>query len=147
MSAANSGSAGSLSGLKVLVVDDDPNAREALVEVCLFLGARATPASGAADARLVLRYLRPDIILSDVSMPDEDGCRFIAALRRDEAARGGTPATVAAIAVTGQFGEADRARALAAGFQAVLPKPYDIAAIRDAVLGLVGDRRSVAGLG
>lgn len=122
--------AGSLAGLKALVVDDDAEARGALVAVLEYLGARVTPASSAADARIVLRFLRPDIILSDISMPEEDGCRFMTALRGAEAERGGH---IAAIAVTGRQSAEERARALAAGFERVVGKPYGIDDIADAV--------------
>ena len=112
-----------LTGIHVLLVDDDADARDALLSVFECLGARATAACSAADARLVLRYVRPDVIVSDLCMPGETGFQFIAGIRAEEQARGGH---VPAVAISAYFSASDREAAFRAGFEAFLMKPFEI---------------------
>jgi CheY-like chemotaxis protein/anti-sigma regulatory factor (Ser/Thr protein kinase) len=116
----------SLHGIRVLVVDDDADARELLTSVLARSGAVVTAAASAAEALRALDAVWPDVILSDISMPDEDGYQFIRKVRLVERLRGGT---VPAIALTANARIEDRARALAAGYQRHMAKPVDPAVL------------------
>jgi len=111
-----------LSGIHVLVVDDDADAREIAGRMLEDEGAAVTTARSAAEAYDMLAHGRPDVLVCDLGMPDEDGLAFIARVRSH-----GDPAVAAipALAVTAYAGDPDRARALHAGFHAHLPKPVD----------------------
>jgi len=111
-----------LSGIHVLVVDDDADAREIAGRMLEEEGAAVTIARSAAEAYDMLAHGRPDVLVCDLGMPDEDGLAFIARVRSH-----GDPAVAAipALAVTAYAGDPDRTRALHAGFHAHLPKPVD----------------------
>jgi CheY-like chemotaxis protein len=109
--------------LEVLVVDDDPAARELLATVLAERGARVQIAGSAAEARNELARRRPHIVISDLCMPSEDGCEMMRRIRDLEPPRG---ARLAAVAVTAQASREARAHALASGFDAVLAKPLDV---------------------
>jgi CheY-like chemotaxis protein len=130
-----------LTGLHVLLVDDDPDTRQALVSVLECLGARATGACSAADARLVLRYVRPDVIVSDLCMPGETGFQFIAGIREEERQRGGH---VPAVAISAYFTATDREAAYRAGFQAFLRKPFELETLASTVSTVVSTVRAEA---
>lgn len=133
---------GKLHGLWVLVVDDEADARDLVATLLSQYGARVTTAASAAEAFLLLRQgeagERPDVLVSDIGMPDEDGyqlLRRIRALARDE---GGA---IPAIALTA-FGRArDRIKALSAGFQTHIPKPVEPEELMMVIAGLTGDVR------
>jgi CheY-like chemotaxis protein len=93
-------------------------------------GAHVTTASTPQEARLLLPDAQPDVIVSDIAMPDEDGFEFIQSVRMLPADRGGT---VPALALTAYAREEDRLKALAAGFQAHMAKPIE----PDELVGLV----------
>jgi CheY-like chemotaxis protein len=84
------------------------------------LGARVNAVASAQEARQMLSVQRPDVLVSDIGMPGEDGYSLIRQIRQHEAERGGF---LPAIAVTGYAGDEERSRALGAGFQAHVPKP------------------------
>jgi PAS domain S-box-containing protein len=111
-----------LAGLRVLVVDDEADTREylrALIEGC---GAGVTAAASAAEGLAALRREKPDIIVSDIGMPEEDGYGFIQKVRALPPEEGGrTPAA----ALTAYARVEDRARVLMAGFQSHVPKPVE----------------------
>jgi signal transduction histidine kinase/CheY-like chemotaxis protein len=109
-----------LIGLCVLVVDDEPDAREIMATALEASGARVEVAGSARDAFEILERTPIDVLLSDIAMPDEDG---FALIRRVRASVAGKFADVPAAAVTAFTGPDDRARALAAGFQVHLAKP------------------------
>jgi CheY-like chemotaxis protein len=116
-----------LRGLKVLIVDDDADARD-LLEVTLdYCGALATPASSARAALAWLEARRPDLIISDLGMPGEDGLWFIRQVR----GLSSPVSTIPAVALTGFDGL--RFAAEAAGFNAYLVKPLELAAFSDAL--------------
>jgi CheY-like chemotaxis protein len=97
----------------------------------------ATDAAAALDA---LRRTRPDVLLTDIGMPVEDGYQLLRRVRALGADDGGqTPA----IALTAYAGDADRSRTLAAGFQLHLPKPVDAAQLVAVIANLVGASESV----
>jgi CheY-like chemotaxis protein len=108
-----------LAGKRVLVVDDEPDALELVEDFLQRAGAIASLARSAEEA---LRKLdeRPDIIISDISMPDGDGYQLIRRIRARSADRGGT---TPAIALTAHVADTDHSRALLAGFQMHLSKP------------------------
>jgi len=111
-----------LTGVRVLVVDDEPDAREILEEVLSQAGAEVKTAADAAQALDVLVDFTPDVLVSDLAMPGEDGLKLIRKLR------GRTPdrvASIPAIALTAYTRPEDRVQALAAGFQMHVPKPVD----------------------
>ena len=109
-----------LQGIKILVVDDEPDAREVLQIVLERYGARIETAANASEGLRKFHDFRPDILLSDIGMPDENGYEFIARVRALSAQNGGlTPA----VALTAYARAEDRAQALEAGFQNHLAKP------------------------
>jgi signal transduction histidine kinase/CheY-like chemotaxis protein len=111
-----------LDGVFVLVVDDERDARELLCEVLTSCGARVATASTAGEAVELLERLRPDMLISDIGMPGEDGYALISAVRALAPERGGrTPA----VALTAYTRFEDRTRALAAGFNMHVPKPFE----------------------
>jgi signal transduction histidine kinase/ActR/RegA family two-component response regulator len=111
-----------LVGLRVLVVDDEPDAREIVTAVLVQCGAIVTTAGSAADALDAVAHEPPDVLLSDIGMPDEDGYALIARIRAMPRARGGaTPAAC----LTGYTTASDRRRALDAGFNMHLAKPIE----------------------
>ncbi len=112
----------SLGGIRVLVVEDDADARELLTSVLERCGAHVTAAASAADGLGALEEAWPHVLLSDISMPGEDGYEFIRKVRALE--RGGRRA-IPAIALTANARVEDRARALAAGYTRHMAKPVD----------------------
>lgn len=121
-----------LVGLEVLVVEDDADAREVLAFMFRRLGARIREVGSAAAALDEYQQLRPHVLVSDISMPGEDGISLITKIRAQERREGGTP--LAAIALSGFTEPELRTQALAAGFQVLLAKPIEPEALRDAVL-------------
>jgi len=109
-----------LKGVQVLVVDDDPDARESIAVALEQSGACVHAVGSAAEAVESLERNPPDVLLSDIAMPGMDG---YALLRQARARLRG--ARVVAAALTAYAGEEDRRRALAAGFQMHLAKPVE----------------------
>ena len=122
---------GVLDGLRIVIVDDDCDARDLLATVLVQRNAAVFSAGCAAEALDLLQRERPDVLISDIAMPEEDGYMLIARIRRLPEENGGrTPA----IAVTAYAGRIDRSRAIEAGFDAHLAKPVDIDALVDLLL-------------
>ena len=109
-----------LSGLRVLLVEDNGDLRESLTILLEVYGASVTAAESSRAALEALSHTVPDVLLSDLSMPGEDGFTLIEKVRALPADRGGR---VPAVAVTARTSAEDRRRVLAAGFQMHLPKP------------------------
>lgn len=109
-----------LNGLSVLVVDDDADNREFLVFALAADGANAIAAASADEALRALQQFKPDVLVSDIGMPNEDGYALIRRVRMLEHRLGGN---IPAIAVTGYARDSERDLALAAGFQLHLSKP------------------------
>jgi PAS domain S-box-containing protein len=126
---------GSLGGVRVLVVDDEPDMRELLSTVLGQQRAEVTTASSAAEALELLRRLRPHVLLADVAMPGEDGFHLLERVRGLSPEEGGETPAVALTALTSPD---DGARALQAGFQLHLCKPVEPAELVAAVAVLVG---------
>jgi CheY-like chemotaxis protein len=111
-----------LDGLRVLVVEDDEDTREVLTVGLSLYGAQVVAVSTAADAMVALESHRPDVILSDIGLPDEDGLEMIRKVRRLPPARGGRVPAVAVTAFT--LGD-DAEEATRAGFQRHFRKPVE----------------------
>lgn len=127
-----------LRGLRALVVDDEPDARELigyLLETC---GTEVRLAESAAGALEVLGTYTPDVIISDIGMPEEDGYALIRSIRTlvHEDKR-----SVPAIALTAFARNEDRTRALVAGFNLHIAKPVEPSTLVRAILDLVGPVR------
>ncbi len=122
-----------LTGLRVLVIDDDLRTREAVQEVLELAGVVIELAASAAEGLAAVDTFKPQVILCDVAMPGEDGYTFIRKLRAREGAQG---PSIPALALTALATAEDRGRAVRAGFQLHIAKPIDIDRLRDAVLTL-----------
>jgi CheY-like chemotaxis protein len=121
-SVAGSGRSQALDGVRILVVDDEYDTREVLSAMLNRYGAEVRTAASAAEAIQKLVDWRPDVLVSDIGMPMEDGYELIGKIRGLPPERGGeTPA----IALTAYAGNQDRQRALSAGFQRHLAKPVE----------------------
>jgi len=113
---------GRLEGVRVLVVDDEPSASEALVVLFDACGAETKSAGSVTEALVVLEEWRPDVVVSDIAMPGEDGYSLIRKIRLRPLDQGGG---VPAVALTAYAKIEDRVTILAAGFQMYLSKPAD----------------------
>jgi PAS domain S-box-containing protein len=124
-----------LDGLSVLVVDDEEDARGIIDQLLRDQGAKVTTAESAAEALDRFSAAKPDVIVSDIGMPDRDGYAFIREVRALPANRGGrTPA----IALTAYARREDARRAFAAGFQTHVSKPVEPARLVRMVANAAG---------
>jgi signal transduction histidine kinase/CHASE3 domain sensor protein/ActR/RegA family two-component response regulator len=124
-----------LDGLDVLVLDDEPDARDVVQRLLEDAGARTQIASSAGEAlQLLEQGFVPDIIVSDIGMPDQDGYDFMQQVR----CMSGEVADVPAAALTALARLEDRKRALMAGYQTHLAKPVDPAELVATVASLTG---------
>jgi CheY-like chemotaxis protein len=111
-----------LDGVRVLVLDDEADARELMTALLRERGAQVIAVGSAAEGIAALERARPHVIVSDIGLPGEDGYAFIRSVRLRPRNRGGaTPA----VAVTAYAQLADRLRALDAGFHNHVSKPVD----------------------
>jgi CheY-like chemotaxis protein len=124
-----------LSGVRVLVVDDDGDARELLRTVLEASAAVVMAAGSAAEALESLERGRPDVLVSDIAMPGDDGYALIRKVRALPPEYGGR---VPAVAVTAHARTEDRTRAILAGFQLHVSKPVEPAELVAVVASLVG---------
>ncbi|MGZ3428257.1 MAG: ATP-binding response regulator, partial [Polyangia bacterium] len=116
------GEATQIDGLTVLVVDDEPDARELLTAILEHHGATVTATGSADEALAAVAERAPDVVVSDIGMPGADGYELMRRLRAlPDPARRATPA----VALTGFARPEDGARALEAGFAAHLAKPVE----------------------
>jgi signal transduction histidine kinase/ActR/RegA family two-component response regulator len=111
-----------LDGTRVLIVDDEPAAREVMAYALMERGARVTAAATAADAFTLLAAEPFDVLLADIAMPGEDGCSL---MRRVRASADDRVAVIPAAAVTAHARDDERRDVLAAGFHAHLVKPIE----------------------
>lgn len=127
---------GALRGLRVLVVDDDRDTLEVLDAILTSAGAEVACATSVAQAFELLVSNRPNVIISDIEMPHENGHSFLRNLRSVLDEDGGqTPA----IALSGRTRPQDRERGLASGFNLYLTKPTTAGGILRAVQAVVSD--------
>ncbi len=125
----------SLEGLRVLLVDDEPEAREIISTVIGRTGAEVKACISAGEALIKLTEWRPDVILSDIAMPEEDGYSFINKVRSLPREKGGeTPAA----ALSAYARDEDRRQALAAGYQMHIAKPIGASQLVTMVAKLAG---------
>ena len=121
-----------LTGANVLVVDDDPDAREVLRMILEDAGAKVTTAASARETREVMGQLHPDLLIADIGMPGEDGYSLILSIRNQERGTSRLPA----IALTAHTRPEDVEHALASGFQLHLAKPVDSSRLVDSIASL-----------
>jgi two-component system CheB/CheR fusion protein len=130
-----------LAGRTVLVVENDIGMREALADMLRESGALVGTADSASMGFALVRELRPEVLICDIAMPDEDGHAFIRRVRALGEARGGdTPA----LALTALAGEVHHRRSLESGFQAYLTKPVDVNRLVEVLVELLDGPRSAS---
>jgi CheY-like chemotaxis protein len=127
--------ASSLRGAKVLVVDDDHDTREILSVMLTRYGPEVRAAASAAEAMEIFSQWKPDVLVSDIGMPIEDGYALIRKVRALSPEEGGE---VPAIALTAFAGVSDKESALAAGFQQHLSKPVEPVQLAKVVARILG---------
>jgi signal transduction histidine kinase/CheY-like chemotaxis protein len=125
----------SLDGLRVLVIDDESESRLVISTIIGRAGAEVRACMSARDGLAKLVEWQPDVMLSDIAMPDEDGYTFIGKVRSLPEEKGGQ---VAAAALTAYARAEDRAQALAAGYQMHISKPLDASNLVTMVAKLAG---------
>jgi PAS domain S-box-containing protein len=124
----------SLSGVKVLLVDDQKDARDVVRHVLTGCGAEVVAVESAAEALAAVERVRPDVLVSDIGMPEQDGYELIRRVRM----LGGGIGSVKALALTAFARLEDRTRAMLAGYQMHLAKPVDPRELVVTVASLVG---------
>lgn len=125
--------------MRVLLVEDDADTRELLTTLLQRCGARVTAVGSASEALMTIDLTQPDVLVSDIAMPGEDGYALIRKIRLRDADQG---RWLPAVALTAYARDEDRARALAAGYQRHLTKPVDPAALARTVAVLSGRVRA-----
>jgi len=125
----------SINGVRVLLVDDLAEARELITLALVSDGAEVRSAASAAEGLSMLGEWRPDVILSDIAMPGEDGYTFIRKVRKLSEENGGrTPAAT----LTAYLGRNEYLKSLEAGYQAYIPKPVEWTELVTIVASLAG---------
>ena len=126
-----------LGGLDIVVVDDEPDARWLLACLLRRAGARVRTASSVREAEQLLAERRPDLLVSDVGMPGEDGRTFLARLREQELEQ--DLPRLPAVAVSAFANPREHAASRSAGFDLQLDKPVTPNALVQILAGLVRD--------
>jgi PAS domain S-box-containing protein len=129
------GTGGSLSGVSVLIVDDELDARELVAEAFKGAGAVVYLAASAQDALGVIATAQPNVLVSDIGMPHEDGYALMRQVRSLPAEQGGQ---IPALALTAYARTTDAERAFDAGYQRHVAKPVDPLLLVQLVAGLAG---------
>ena len=134
----------SLEGVSVLVVDDQEEARVILTQALGEYGAQVTAVSSGAEALALLsdpsNGKRPDALILDIAMPDEDGYSVLRKVRALEAEQGAAANQIPAVALTAYWQGEDRLRALQAGFQMHVAKPVEPAELAVVIASLTTRR-------
>jgi CheY-like chemotaxis protein len=121
--------------VRVLLVDDDRDSLDLVARVITDASGEARTATSAAAGLRVLQSWRPDVLVSDIEMPGEDGYTFIRRVRELDASEGGkTPA----VALTAYGRTEDRVRTLSAGYSMHVPKPVDPVELATIIASLAG---------
>jgi PAS domain S-box-containing protein len=128
----------SLTGIKILVVDDETDIRDFLEFALNESGAIVETAASAREALAIFNQFQPDILISDIGMPEEDGYSLIEQLRLIEAQKG--ERQIPAIALTAYARKKDSDRAMSAGFQRHITKPVEPAELVEAIASLMAVR-------
>jgi PAS domain S-box-containing protein len=131
-----------LKGLRILIVDDHRDTREMLAAVLEINEAQVKATASASEALEALKTWRPDALVSDIGMPEEDGYSLIRKIRNLRLEEG---AHIPAIALTGYAGAEEGERALSAGFQVHLPKPAEPSSLVNTIAHLCGRSGKVRG--
>lgn len=129
-----------LQGLRVLVVDDEPDTRDFLATALEQGGATVITAASAAEALVKIRQQSLDVLVSDIGMPETDGYTLIHQVRSLPPEQGGR---IPAAALTAYAREEDRTRALLCGFQLHVPKPVSPSELMAVVANLSGRTSSL----
>ena len=124
-----------LDGLRVLVVDDEADARELVATMLREYNVEVIAVASASEALEALQRSKPDVLVSDIGMPGEDGYTLMRKVRALEAEQGGQ---IPAVALTAYAREEERRSALAAGFQQHMPKPVNVVELAAIVANLAG---------
>jgi CheY-like chemotaxis protein len=124
-----------LGDLRVLVVDDELDARELFYSMLTNYGAEVKVCSSAAEALQTLDEWQPDVLVSDIGMPREDGYEFMRKVRAREPERGGR---IPAVAVTAYAGNRDKRHAFATGYQMYVSKPVEPGQLAATIASLAG---------
>jgi len=122
-----------LNGIRILIVDDDADTCEMLAVALSLMGAEAQASNSVQEAFVSMAHWEPDILLTDINMPGEDGYSLIHKLRSSTPEKG---ANIPAIALTALARQEDSEQALSAGFQLHLAKPIDIEILAEAIVNL-----------
>ncbi len=128
-----------LAGLQLLVVDDEPDARHLIATIMADYGARVLTAASAQEAMMLLQEFQPNVLISDIGMPEEDGYVLIRRIRSLSAEQGGK---IPAVALTAYARMEDRHQALLSGFHLHFPKPVNPTDLALVVANLVGRAES-----
>lgn len=123
-----------LDGLRMVVVDDEQDARRVLTKVLTEAGAIVTAAASASEALAAVEKVEPHVLISDIAMPNEDGYDLIRQIR----AKGLSTQSLPAVALTAFANREDARHALLAGFQVHIPKPVDPPYLLAVVASLAG---------
>ncbi len=126
-------------GIHALLVEDNDDSREMLAVLFAQANLQVTAVASAAEALAALERIKPDILISDIGMPDEDGYALIRKVRACAPEKGGQ---IPAIALTGYASLQDRDRALEAGYQKHLSKPVDIDELLELVKNMLDNEDS-----
>ncbi|WP_363318149.1 response regulator [Nostoc sp. NMS4] len=124
-------------GLRILIVDDDVDTREFLHFLLQQNGALITAAASVKEALTIIAQVVPNLLISDLGMPEIDGYSLIKILRAMPKEEGGE---IPAIALTAYAGESDRDRVLAAGFQKHIAKPVQPTELLTSIADLLEQR-------
>ncbi|MGG6263539.1 response regulator [Leptolyngbya sp. AN03gr2] len=119
-----------LQGLRILLVEDDRDSRDMMIVALEAEGAEVVATEDVRSAFAALSTWQPDLVISDIRMPDSDGFSFLQELRSRSI-------TIPAIAVTGSADEDERKQAFDAGFQRHLPKPIDLELLYSTITELI----------
>jgi CheY-like chemotaxis protein len=124
-----------LDGLRVMVVDDEADARELLAAMLSQYGAEVKTCSSAGEALEILQRYKPDVLVSDIGMPGEDGYVLIKKVRALEPEHS---RRIPAVALTAYARAEDRIRALSAGYNMHVPKPVEPTELAIVIASLSG---------
>jgi CheY-like chemotaxis protein len=128
-----------LEGLRILLADDDPDSLDVIATILEVNGAEVCRCRDGREARVRMSSFKPDLVLSDLAMPVEDGFEMIAAIRSMAEEEGGrTPA----IAFSSVLDPMARALALRCGYQEFVPKPVDVTLLLTAIVSAAAGRPS-----
>lgn len=124
-----------LKGVRILAVDDQLDTRDLIILALTRYGAEVKACTSAVEACTMMKKWKPDVIVSDIGMPDEDGYDLMRKIRALTPKRGGT---IPALALTGYAGPMDESKAYAAGYQVHMTKPVKLRELAASVVRLAG---------